>query len=148
MAKNINKIIAGALVVVGGYFVYRYFTKKPLLPTKPKEEPITPPTGGGTVSANDKYPLKRGSRGKLVSSVQQWILKIDKNALPKFGADGIYGKETEAAVEKYLGKKTVDNDSDIDRLMLVYQQKTFPLMFPKQQPQPTFPNFPTFGFPK
>jgi len=144
MAKNTNKIIAGALVVVGGYFVYKYFAKKTKLPAKPNQQP-TPTGGGGVVTpANDKYPLKRGSRGKLVSSVQQWLLKIDKNALPKFGADGIYGAETEVAVEKYLGKKTVDSDSDIDKLILIYNQKTFPLMFPKPQQQ----TFPTFGFPK
>ena len=146
MAKNVNKIIAGALVVVGGYFLYKYFTKKPLVPSKPQEEPTVPPVGGGGGgSRNDKYPLKKGSKGKLVSSVQQWLLKIDKNSLPKFGADGDFGSETEAAVLKYLGKKTVDSDSDIDKLILIYNQKTFPLMVPKPQPKQTFP---TFGFPK
>jgi hypothetical protein len=146
MAKNTNKIIAGALAVVGVFFIVRYFRKKPAeaqAPTTPAE------TGGGTSTpvANDRLPLKRGSRGKNVAAVQQWILKIDKNALPKFGADGVLGAETEAALEKILGKKTIDSNADIDRLMLIYNQKTFPLVFPKEQPKNQFPTIPNL-FPK
>lgn len=142
MQKNTNKIIAGALVLVGGFFIYKYFTKKPSPPQKDEPTPTPTPT---PTPVSGGYPLKRGSRGKLVSSVQQWILKIDKNALPKFGADGVFGAETEAALQKYLGKKTVDSDSDIDKLILTYNQKNFPLMVPQPQPKQTFP---IFGFPK
>lgn len=144
MAKNTNKIIAGALVVIGGFFIYKYFTKKPSPPKKDEPAPTPTPTPTPT-PVSSGYPLKKGSKGKLVASVQQWLLKIDKNALPKYGADGDFGSETEAAVLKYLGKKTVDSDSDIDKLILIHSQKTFPLMFPQPQPKQTFP---TFGFPK
>lgn len=146
MAKNTNKIIAGALAVVGVFFIVRYFRNKPAV----AQAPSAPAETGGSASvpvANDQFPLKRGSRGRNVAAVQQWILKIDKNALPKFGADGILGAETEAALEKILGKKTVDSNSDIDRLMLIYNQKTFPLMFPKEQPKNQFPTIPNL-FPK
>ena len=149
MAKNTNKIIAGALAVVGVYFIYSYFKKKPTVTATP--EPSVS-TGNQKVSSgsvrNDKFPLKRGSKGINVSALQQWLLKIDKTLLPKFGADGDFGAETEAAVQKVLGKKTVDSNADFDKLMLIYNQKTFPLMFPKEQPKkdglPIFPNlFPT-----
>jgi peptidoglycan hydrolase-like protein with peptidoglycan-binding domain len=128
MAKgNLNKIVAGTLALVGAYFVYRYFKK-------PKgAESIFSPTGTTTsttttTSSPSGFPLKKGSKGSLVSSVQQWILKIDKTLLPKYGADGDFGSETEAAVQKLLGKKTIDGNSDIDRLIYLYNQKTFPLL--------------------
>lgn len=146
MKNNATKILAGAAAVVGIYFVYKYFRKPK--PKKPAQ--ATQTTTGSTTTppaADNKYPLKRGSRGKLVASVQQWLLKIDKNSLPKFGADGVFGKETEDALKKYLGKSSIDSDADIDKLMLAYQQKTFPLMFPKPKEQ-TLPTFPSYGFPK
>lgn len=146
MAKNTTKIIAGALAVVGVYFVYKYF-KKP----KTQAAPITPtpeiPTGGGGQPrpVNSKFPLKKGSKGTLVSSVQQWLLKIDKTLLPKFGADGDFGSETEAAVLKVLGKKTIDSNSDIDKLMLKANQKNFPYVAAPIGDVTTPPVFKPFG---
>jgi peptidoglycan hydrolase-like protein with peptidoglycan-binding domain len=138
MAKgNVNKIIAGALALAGAYFVYRYFKPKKTEAPAPSSEP-TPTTT--TTSSTGGFPLKKGSKGTLVSSVQQWILKIDKTLLPKYGADGDFGSETEAAVVKLLGKKTIDSNSDIDRLIFLYNQKTFPLLVgvPKSTPTPLF----------
>lgn len=141
MAKNTNKIIAGALALVGVYFIFKYF-KKPSKTTAPVEPA---PTGGATttpIPVSSGFPMKKGSKGKNVAAVQQWLLKIDKTLLPKYGADGDFGSETEAAVQKVLGKKTVDSNADIDKLMLIYNQKTFPLMIPKTQPQNQLPTFP------
>jgi hypothetical protein len=133
MAKgNVNKIVAGALAVVGAYFVYKYFKKPKLVDTTPATTPTPTPTPTPSTSG---FPLKKGSKGRMVSSVQQWILKIDKTLLPKYGADGAFGSETEAAVQKLLGKKTIDSNSDIDRLIYLYNQKTFPLMIGVSKPE-------------
>lgn len=149
MKNNATKILAGAAALVGVYFVYQYFKKPGAKKDDKKTDEPTPvkPERPTSPSETSSYPLKMGSRGRLVSAVQQWLLKIDKNSLPKFGADGKFGTETEDALQKYLGKKTVDSDADINKLMFVYQQKTFPLMFPKPAEQP-FPSFPRPGFPK
>lgn len=129
MAKNTNKIIAGALGVVGLILILKYFKGKKSEPT-PSPEPTPEPTP--TPSAKDNFPLKKGSKGARVSQVQSLLLKIDKNLLPKFGVDGDFGSETEAAVLKVLGKKTVDNQADVDRLNFIYNKKTFPYVTPNE----------------
>jgi peptidoglycan hydrolase-like protein with peptidoglycan-binding domain len=43
-------------------------------------------------------PLRRGDKGKAVEDVQLALMKLDGNALPKYGADGDFGGETEAAI--------------------------------------------------
>ncbi len=55
----------------------------------------------------DALPLQRGSRDvtdTYVKDVQNWLInKYGRAAtLPKYGADGIFGAETEAAVIKYI----------------------------------------------
>lgn len=125
MAKNVTKIVAGALAVVGAYFVFKYFQKPKAKPAEKTNTDVTP-TPQPTPSVG--YPLQKGSSGRLVSSVQQWILKIDQTLLPKFGADGKFGSETEAALQKLIGKKTIDSNADIDKLILKYNQKKFPMV--------------------
>jgi hypothetical protein len=72
-------------------------------------------TGGSGVSRNE-FPLKKGSRGSKVKELQQAILQNNSSLLPKFGADSDFGSETEAAVVKLLGKKTVENQLEIDKI--------------------------------
>lgn len=105
MNRN-QKIIAGILALTGAYLVYRYF-KKP------------PPTIGASTNAGDTkpqapkvvYPLKRGAKGVEVTKLQEAL--GGKKNLPKFGADGKFGSETEAAVQKILGKKQVDSFEEV-----------------------------------
>lgn len=68
------------------------------------------------IPSDTAFPLKRGSRGELVRKLQVAILAYDAKLLPKFGADGDFGSETENAVLKILGKKTVENQADIDKI--------------------------------
>jgi len=44
--------------------------------------------------------LKNGSKGKKVVQLQESLVKIGYE-LPKYGADGDYGKETETAVSQF-----------------------------------------------
>lgn len=45
--------------------------------------------------------LKRGDHGSAVKAMQKLLLKWDAGCLPKYGADGDFGSETEAAVKAY-----------------------------------------------
>lgn len=141
MAKNTNKIIAGVIAIVGVYYIVRYYKGKKDSPI-PSPEPTPEPTP--TPSAKDNFPLKKGSKGARVSQVQSILLKIDKSLLPKFGADGDFGTETEAAVVKVLGKKSVDSQADIDRLNVIYNKKTFPYVTRNENTTTGFPLYKPF----
>jgi len=149
MNTNTKKIIAGALAVAGIYLLYRYF-RKPKGSFEPSVSTEPPPPYVPTRDPKDSYPLKKGSKGANVKSLQELILKIDSTLLPKFGADGDFGSETEAAVQRLLNKTIVDAN-DYGKLLEMYNRKTFPMMFPEPKPNlPTFGGLPTykppFGF--
>lgn len=82
----------------------------------------TDTSGSGTTTTNttpsstNVFPLRKGSKGALVKLIQQAITKIN---LPKFGADGQFGEETEAAIMKILGKKTIDSTEDINKIAML-----------------------------
>ena len=145
MAKTKN-IIAAALALVGVYFVYQHFSKKGLSnPFTAKEEDKKTSSSGSVSAAKDSYPLKKGSRGNNVTSLQQLILKIDKSLLPKYGADGDFGSETESAVQKLLNKKTIDGQNDLNALNLIFNKKTFPLVVPINPTANQMPKIDPFG---
>lgn len=122
MAKTATKIIAGVLAAAGVYFIYKYFK-----PEKKKDKPqdntqTTTTTTPTPTPSKDAFPLQRGSKGKVVKDLQTLLLKIDSKSLPKYGADGDFGSETEKAVEKLLGKKFVEK-YDIDKLKADYNKR-------------------------
>lgn len=51
----------------------------------------------------DEFPLRRGSRGEFVRKMQAAMIKYYGNVLPIWGADGIFGHETEGAVKNNMG---------------------------------------------
>jgi hypothetical protein len=115
MNKNTRNVIGGIMLIAGAYFVYRYFRGGKKAPSKqidlqdfsnPPQAPITANT----------FPLKKGSKGAKVLELQNAIMKINPNLLPKFGADGDFGSETELAVSRMLGKKTIDSQADIETI--------------------------------
>jgi len=61
-----------------------------------------------------RFPLKKGMNGAFIGLLQQAL--GGKKNLPKYGIDNDFGSETEAAVQKFLGKKTVDSQADIDKI--------------------------------
>ena len=150
MAKNklLPYVLFGLPLAIGAYFVIKSMrerkkeqepqTPSPLPPTRP----VTPST---TTSRNDAFPLRKGSKGRKVIELQQAIIAKDKTLLPRFGADGDFGTETEAAVLKLLGKKSVDSQADIDTInpkSLTSLRRDFPLIYPQ-----TPPNQLVFGIP-
>jgi hypothetical protein len=77
------------------------FKLPPIQPVNPK--PYTPPadTTHTTSSRNDDFPLKKGSKGDAVRQLQQGLIdKYGSSILPRYGADGDFGSETQAALKK------------------------------------------------
>ena len=68
--------------------------------------------------------------------MQGYLLRIDSKSLPRFGADGSFGSETEGALKKITGKASVDNATEFDAIK--NQAKTYkvgsPLVFQYNSP--------------
>ncbi len=113
MNKNTQKILFAIPIVVGIYLIVRQLTKRrPQNNISPVIDPVlgyNPIGGGGSSSStrNDSFPLKKGSFGDNVKKLQTAITAIDANLLRRYGIDSDFGGETEAAVERLLGTKTV-----------------------------------------
>jgi len=75
-----------------------------------------------------KFPIKRGQKGSNVKRLQQLLLTYDKNILPRFGADGDFGLETETALSRTIGKTQVDNQDDILAIESKIKQKAGSIM--------------------
>lgn len=137
MSKSVKNILAGGLALIGVYLVYTYYKKG-----KTNEQPnASNENEVSGISKDDKYPLKKGSKGANVKEIQRLILGINKSLLPKFGADSDFGSETESAVSKLLGKKIVEQ-SDYSVLLNMYNKVKFPLVSSPQQNSDSFSNDP------
>ncbi|MCL6585860.1 MAG: N-acetylmuramoyl-L-alanine amidase [Anoxybacillus sp.] len=96
-----------------------------------KNNPTTPVVKGATV----RLPLKLGDKGTFVKEIQQDLIRIGF-PLPKYGADGTFGEETENAVmafqKKYglhvdgiIGQETLAKLTEVVNQKL--RQEPFPL---------------------
>lgn len=87
-------------------------------PLAPVGAPIetTPTQIKKTTAYNFTFPIGFGKKGENVRQLQTILLMIDKDSLPKYGADGMFGGETSSALIKQLGKATVDSQADIEKL--------------------------------
>lgn len=115
MNKNTRNLIGGIMLIAGAYFVYRYFKSGDKSGRKPLELSDFSDVPQAPITAST-FPLKKGSKGAKVLELQNAIMKINPNLLPKFGADGDFGSETELAVSRMLGKKTIDSQADIETI--------------------------------
>ncbi|MCC7303468.1 MAG: hypothetical protein IT233_12585 [Bacteroidia bacterium] len=105
-----------AVTAVGGFFGWKAITKKKQEPTDQEDETLAPqttftPTKTSSQSQSsyvptppvkkDDFPLKKGSKGERVKTLQlALIAKHGKTILPKYGADGDFGSEVQAALTK------------------------------------------------
>lgn len=94
--------IALAAVGTAGYLGWRHFRVRrnrfEAFDTLPAS---TPPTFTPNIptSSTGGFPLSKGSRGTLVKQLQQALIRrYGNNILPRFGADGIWGNETQTAL--------------------------------------------------
>jgi hypothetical protein len=81
--------------------------------TQTETQPSLPKTTAPQLS----YPIRFGNKGSNVVELQKVLLTIDSKSLPKYGADGQFGGETSAALIKALGKASVENQADVDKLL-------------------------------
>lgn len=89
------------------------------------ENPIEPPKDETVLLPT----LKRGSKGEKVKELQELLLKLGYK-LPKYGADGDFGKETEAAVKQFqkdwgLKEDGVVGPATYERLLSVPEKPKF-----------------------
>jgi hypothetical protein len=112
MNKNSKNVIAGIMLLAGAYFVYRYFKSAP----KNVKTPDILDMGPQVPVTSSTFPLKKGSKGAKVLELQNAIISINPKLLPRFGADGDFGSETELAISRMLGKKTIDSQADIETI--------------------------------
>lgn len=108
MNKKYVKFAALAAIAFGGYLVIKNLLGKSAIGASVSNAPTLP-----TQITSQDFPIKKGSKADKVKEIQQILVGIDANALPKYGVDGDFGSETEAALFKYLNKKSVDNQDDI-----------------------------------
>ena len=144
--KKIDKRVWWSLpILLGGYLIYRQFakSKQPILEPIEQVDPLIKSTPSPSPSPSSSYPLKKGSRDAgspqkpngLVVEIQQ-LINAYGGYKPKIGAyvflplklteDGVYGSNTEWAVEQYIGKKTIDSRQDtinLEQKMIEKQQK-------------------------
>jgi hypothetical protein len=113
MVKGKKYWLPIALGIVGIYYIIRSMKKTPSV--MDSEGNIDTSSGGGTSSGGttpaSDFPLKKGSKGALVQRLQ---LAIGTSNLPKFGADGDFGTETQTALKAITGKTQVDSLAEID----------------------------------
>lgn len=80
-------------------------------PSKPKSQSKTnsaPPV------RNDNFPLRKGSKGDKVKVLQNSLIaKYGQGILPNYGADGDFGSETAAALEKAGLPSSIDESTFI-----------------------------------
>ncbi|MCC7301129.1 MAG: hypothetical protein IT233_00660 [Bacteroidia bacterium] len=102
---------------VGGFFGFKYLKNRNNNSDTEEEETTTPVTttsstqtssssswtkpSSTTTTRKDEFPLKKGSKGERVKAMQQQLIaKYGKTILPRYGADGDFGSEMVAALEK------------------------------------------------
>lgn len=89
-------IVSGLLVAVGGYYIYKNMTAKPIV-----AEEVAPDTSPDTTTPFDvNKVLSKGSKGDEVKSLQKAIgggVKVD----------GDFGEKTEARLKKLTGKTSM-----------------------------------------
>ena len=108
-------------VLVGGILIIRKVTKRkeeetPEVKPTPTPTPTLTPTPTPTPTTSAGFPIKKGSKGAKVRELQEYLLRIDSKSLPRFGADGSFGSETEGAVKKIMGKTSVDTQVEFDAI--------------------------------
>lgn len=78
----------------------------------PKQDNYLPPkttTPKTTPSRNDEFPLKKGSKGAKVKTLQEALIaKYGKSIMPKYGADGDFGSELTNALKKLNISESID----------------------------------------
>jgi hypothetical protein len=133
--KKILLITFGVLATgAAGFFGYEFWKKRKQkkedqqssdtsLPAPffipPAKTDFTPPnpTPTSTAGQSADFPLVKGSKGAKVKQMQEaLIMKNGKKILPRYGADGDFGKETSAALAK-LGFPAIIDEATFNTIV-------------------------------
>jgi hypothetical protein len=110
---NKRKIILIGLSVLGtgvaGFLGWNYWKNKSKNNQEEDASSVTVPQNTNpSISRNDSFPLKSGSKGNRVTQLQNALVKkFGAGILPKYGVDGMFGKEMEAALVRAKLPKVV-----------------------------------------
>jgi hypothetical protein len=64
------------------------------------------------------FPLKQGSKNDCVKKLQQALIaNLGAAVLPKYGADGTWGSETQKAMANYTGVSIVPTDANLQQII-------------------------------
>lgn len=91
-----------------------------------KAPELPSPNYAAPVTAGSSFPLKKGSRGELVKNLQNAIIqKYGATALPRYGADGDWGNETQKFFDAHPElKPVIDNSTYTDYVTGNFGSKT------------------------
>lgn len=99
--KKILYVVLAVLVV--GLIIYFISTRKSSVAPQPKNGAAA---GGASAALPTSFPLRFGSVGSQVKTLQQYLLD-NGGSLPNYGVDGDWGAETQAAVTSVLAVNEV-----------------------------------------
>lgn len=103
-------------ILVGGFLIYKQFSRGKRSGEDVPQPPVpTPPIGGGGTPATSTYPLSRGSKNSTVGSLQSLL----NTALACQGktllvVDDNFGSKTEAALSSITGKTSIGSSSEFE----------------------------------
>lgn len=91
---------------------YKVPAKQQLPPAKPPVKPA------GTAAIASSFPLKKGSKNIYVTQLQQALIaNFGPAALPRYGADGAWGSETETAMLRYTAKNQIASAAELEAVI-------------------------------
>ena len=122
MEKKTKYILLGLGVVTLGAGAYVYYLKKKKIEQNNRDFtqaitannlPALPPSNNtSSFSSSRNFPLRKGSSGSLVRNLQEALIKkYGASILPKYGADGSFGSETQNALLSKGLPTSIDSDT-------------------------------------
>lgn len=114
MSDKAKLILALVLLVVGLVILLLYLYRDKIFKAKGASEGGHDDTVPPRDAVHPEFPLQWGSKdaeGKMyVKNYQNYLLAKEAGCLPKYGADGWWGNETEACSIKVTGKNSITWD--------------------------------------
>lgn len=112
-------IIGGLISVAGIIYLVTYFKKRKQ--TRGDDQSAKNPLDtviNKVSSAISPWPLKKGSNNKYVTELQTALINVyGTSILPKYGADGNWGSETDAAVKSKIGISSIKDEATFKKII-------------------------------
>ena len=130
-----NKIVKYVLIplsviALGTALAYGLSRRRKTISYEPNTESndLLPQTGMPVPEAVSEYndcqfPLKMGSKNRCVKLIQQALIdNFGNDVLPKYGADGQWGNETENAMFLYTRSNQIDSGQDLKQFLITHYE--------------------------